>query len=160
MCKSLSIFIKVAQACLSSYCMWWHALQPRWKCPVHLLEKLNNLFVSQLILDLCTLLILCTAQLSLKAAVLRASNSFAWHPPVLHYIVMLCFQNKTKWRIDTEDVWEKYHDLGYRWFNSATKLQKQFHLATTKVRTQRKKFPHDITVLWGVKLNMYKVLLN
>lgn len=152
MCKSPSIFIKMAQACLSSCCMWWHAFQPRWKCPVHLLEKLNNLFVAQLILDPCTLLILCTAQLSLKAAVLHASNSFAWHPPGFHDIV-LCFQNKQ----NEESILRMFGRNIMTLLITGTIQQPSckgwFHLATTKVRTQRKTVAHDVTVLWGVRLN-------
>lgn len=147
MCKSLSIFIKVTSGLFILLLYVMARVSAWWKCPIHLLENLNNIFVAQLILDLYTLLILYTAQLSLEAAVLHASNSFGWHPPVFHYIVVLCFRNKTKWRIDTEGVWEKYHDLGYNCYNSATRLKRQFHPTITKVRTQRKKVAHDIIVL-------------
>lgn len=152
--KSLLIFIKLAQACLSFYCMWWHALQSRWKCPIRLLEKLNNLFAAHLLLDWCTLFMRCAAQLALKAAVLCATNSFAWH--LLFFIISLCiqcvlshFQTKTEWRINAGDVWEKCHDL-----DSTAKLQKQLYLNTIKAMAQGKQAVHHITFVYDY-INYY-----
>lgn len=155
--KSLSIFIKLAQAYLSFCCMWWHALQSRWKCPVRLLEKLNNLFAAHLLLGWCTLFMRCAAQPALKAAVLCATNNFAWH--LWFFVISLCmcvlshFQTKTEWRINAGDVWEKCHDL-----DSKAKLQKQLHPNTNKAKAQGKQAVHHISfiydyMMWGCKIN-------